>query len=402
MIAIPRILLFCGVLVVSLAGCRWFPGGGDPVSSDSLEVAISDTILVADSLHTDTTSVVALQVPDTLEIAPATALDSLRLEIDRLHEAIAALTGANTPTQASTDSTTLAADSLLAASTTERIQQRVQATGNFTLRVIWSIFVVFLSFLLVKGIVWVLEALSERSATRRLLFKRMVPIVRIIVWSTVVYYIMAAVFDLTRENILAASAALGIAIGFAAQDILKNIFGGILIILDQPFQVGDKISVGGTYGEVKSIGLRSTRIQTPDDNLVSVPNAQVVEGQVSNANTGALDCQVVIELYVPGWADVMKAKEIAYSAAANSKYVFLDKPIVVNVKDVFKETFLTELKVKAYVLDTRYEFVFASDVTETAKMEFLHQGLLSKALPANPYPDMSNGTASASSTSDAS
>lgn len=72
----------------------------------------------------------------------------------------------------------------------------------------------------------------------------------------------------------------------------------------------------------------------------------------------------------------MKAKAIAYSAAANSRYVYLDKPIVVHVKDEFKETFLTHLKVKAYVIDTRYEFAFASDVTETAKTEFLREGLL--------------------------
>ena len=58
--------------------------------------------------------------------------------------------------------------------------------------------------------------------------------------------------------------------------LLKNLFGGLILVYDQPFQVGDKIRVGGTYGEVKSIGLRSTRIVTPDDNLVSVPNAQVV------------------------------------------------------------------------------------------------------------------------------
>ena len=49
---------------------------------------------------------------------------------------------------------------------------------------------------------------------------------------------------------------------------------------------------------------------------------------------------------------------------------------MVNVKDEFKETFLTHLKVKAYVIDTRYEFAFASDVTETAKTEFLREGLL--------------------------
>ncbi|MCB0314052.1 MAG: mechanosensitive ion channel, partial [Calditrichaeota bacterium] len=53
------------------------------------------------------------------------------------------------------------------------------------------------------------------------------------------------------------------AIGFAAQDILKNIFGGLMLLLDRPFQVGDKIEAGGHYGEVVQIGLRTVRIVTP-------------------------------------------------------------------------------------------------------------------------------------------
>ncbi len=258
-----------------------------------------------------------------------------------------------------------------------------------------AILVITLSFFVVRGLVWLLETLSERSAAQRLFFKKLIPIGRLTVWGLTIYIVLADIFKLDQRGLLAAATALGVAIGFAAQDILKNIFGGILIIFDQPFQVGDKINVGGTYGEVVSIGLRSTRIVTPDDNLVSVPNSQVVDSQVANANAGALDCQVVVDLFLPGWVDVIKAKDIAYSAAANSKYVYLEKPIVVNIKDEFKETFLTQLKVKAYVLDTRYEFAFASDVTETAKAEFLRTGLLWPIVeihaplepPANGAPD---------------
>ena len=243
-------------------------------------------------------------------------------------------------------------------------------------KLILALLVIVVSFFVIRGLGWFLETLAERSAARRLFFKKLIPIARLTIWGLTIYIVLADIFKLDQRGLLAAATALGVAIGFAAQDILKNIFGGILIIFDQPFQVGDKINVGGTYGEVVSIGLRSTRIVTPDDNLVSVPNSQVVDSQVANANAGALDCQVVVDLFLPGWVDVMKAKAIAYSAAANSKYVYLEKPIVVNIKDEFKETFLTRLKVKAYVLDTRYEFAFASDVTETAKAEFLKQGLL--------------------------
>jgi small-conductance mechanosensitive channel len=178
------------------------------------------------------------------------------------------------------------------------------------------------------------------------------------------------------QQLLAASAALGVALGFAAQDLLKNIFGGLIVVFDQPFQVGDKISVGGTYGEVVAIGLRSTRIVTPDDNLVTVPNSQVVLDQVANANAGELNCQVVTDLFLPGWVDERRVKEIAFEAAVNSQYVFLDKPIVVLVEDEFRETFLTHVKVKAYVLDPRFEFLLRSDITERAKDGFRASGLL--------------------------
>ena len=249
---------------------------------------------------------------------------------------------------------------------------------HYGVKIFLTILFLLLSFVVIRAANWLLDTVSERSASRRLFYKRLIPIARLAVWSLTLYVVLAFVFQLDQRSLFAAATALGVAIGFAAQNILKNIFGGIIIIFDQPFQVGDKIRVGGTYGEVVSIGLRATRIVTPDDNEVTVPNAQMIDSQVANANTGSLNCQVVIELFVPGWSDVMKAKAIAYSAAANSKYVYMGKPIVVNVQDIFKETFLTRLTVKAYVLDTRYEFAFASDITESAKAEFKRHGYFSQ------------------------
>ena len=116
-----------------------------------------------------------------------------------------------------------------------------------------------------------------------------------------------------------------------------------------------------------------------------MPNSQVVSGQVSNANSGALDCQVVTDLYVPGWVDERLAKKIAYEAAAASPFVYLHKPIVVLVRDQVEPSFLTNLKVKAYVLDQRYEFRFMSDVTERARHEFRQHGLLGPYHGAIPH-----------------
>ncbi|HSH74185.1 MAG TPA: mechanosensitive ion channel family protein [Longimicrobiales bacterium] len=247
---------------------------------------------------------------------------------------------------------------------------------SFGVGIIWSIIVIALFNLTIRGFVWVLDALAERNVRRRLFYKRLVPIVRIVLWVFAAYLIVSVIFQVDAQGLLAAAAAVGVAVGFAAQDLLKNLFGGLILVFDQPFQVGDKIRVGGTYGEVKSIGLRSTRIVTPDDNLVSVPNAQVVDQQVANANAGELNCQVVTDLYLPGWADEELAKRIAFEAAASSKYVYLNKPIVILIADEFKETFLTRIRVKAYVLDPRLEFQFQSDVTERARAGFREAGLL--------------------------
>ena len=252
------------------------------------------------------------------------------------------------------------------------------------LRILWTLVVLAATALLVRSLAFVLEALAERNAERRLFYKRLVPLVRLLSWIIAVIVVARIVWSVDAQGLVAAGAAGAVAIGFAAQDILKNVFGGLVIVADRPFAAGDKVRVGDTYGEVVSVGLWSTRITTPDDNLVSVPNSQVVNGQVANANSGALDCQVVTDLYVPGWVDERLAKKIAYEAAASSPFVYLHKPIVVLVRDVFNQTFLTNLKVKAYVLDQRYEFRFMSDVTERARDEFRKHGLLDRhhgALP---------------------
>lgn len=267
--------------------------------------------------------------------------------------------------------------------TSPTLREVGETARSFGLRALGAVLVLVLTFFLIKGVAFVLEGLAERNAERRLLYKRLVPIVRVLLWAAALFVVMRGIFHVDAQGLLAAAAAIGVAVGFAAQDLLKNIFGGLVILFDQSFQVGDKILVGGTYGEVTSIGLRSTRIVTPDDNLVTVPNAQVADDQVSNANAGELNCQVGTDLYLRGDVDEGRAKAIAYEAAASSPYTFLDKPIVVLVMDEYDERHRVHLKVKAYVIDTRYEALLASDITERARRAFRDEGLLPSSKSAS-------------------
>ncbi len=245
-------------------------------------------------------------------------------------------------------------------------------------RIFWSLVFLVLGYLAIRFTGRLLGGLAERWPNNRIAFKSLVPMVHIFGWILVLFFIVKGVLNPPIATLLALTASAGIAIGFASQDILKNIFGGILILFDRPFNVGDKIEVGKYYGEVTHIGLRSVRLVTPDDSAVSVPNGAIVNDSVSNANSGEPNCQVVAEFFLPLVIDIQQVEEIALRAAAVSPYVYLEKPITVLFRnEVHQGRSLLKMRLKAYVMDLRYEFIFGSNMTKTVLQELQRKGLLS-------------------------
>ena len=146
--------------------------------------------------------------------------------------------------------------------------KKTQPDPQFSLsfgKIFWSIIILLIALYIIRWFTRLLEAIAERWPNLRLTIKRLIPSIRIISWIIVIYEIIVVVLAPPIETIIAFSASAGIAIGFASQDILKNIFGGLMILFDRPFQVGDKVEAAGHYGEVMQIGLRTVRIVTPDD-----------------------------------------------------------------------------------------------------------------------------------------
>ena len=115
------------------------------------------------------------------------------------------------------------------------------------------------------------------------LVQRLVTAVAILTGGLVFLYMLG--FDLTAA--LAGLGVGGIAIALAAQKTLENLFGGIMLTSDQPIRVGDFCRFGDQVGTVEDIGLRSTRIRTPDRTLVSVPNGHL--SSISLENFGLRD-----------------------------------------------------------------------------------------------------------------
>jgi small-conductance mechanosensitive channel len=245
-------------------------------------------------------------------------------------------------------------------------------------KIIWAVIFFIIGIYLIKLFTKILDVFAEKSTSYRITIKGIVPIVRIFGWIIIIYIIIAGIFKPPIETIIAVTASVGIAIGFAAQDVIKNIFGGIMILFDRPFLVGDKIQVGDFYGEVIKIGLISTRVVTPDDSMVTIPNSEVMNKSVSNSNSGEPNCQVVAEIYLPVDINTDVVRQLAIEAAQVSRYVYLNKPVTVlffnEIKD--RKAYL-KMRLKAYVMDIRFEFQFKSDMTEIVMQELLTRKIIS-------------------------
>ena len=95
-------------------------------------------------------------------------------------------------------------------------------------------------------------------------------------------YLMRAVSGKPMSTLIAGLGIGGLAIALASQDTLKNFFGSLMIILDKPFKIGDRVVTGGYDGVVEQIGFRSTRVRTFTGHQVTVPNEKIATASVEN------------------------------------------------------------------------------------------------------------------------
>ena len=105
-------------------------------------------------------------------------------------------------------------------------------------------------------------------------------VVSILVVGLVVY--AAQRMGLPLYSVMTGLGIGGLAVAFAAQEALKDIFGSLMIMLDRPYRIGDWVVVGSTEGTVEAIGFHSTRIRTFYDSMVTIPNGETVRKVVDN------------------------------------------------------------------------------------------------------------------------
>jgi small-conductance mechanosensitive channel len=175
----------------------------------------------------------------------------------------------------------------------------------------------------------VLEGLSLVADKVRWIEARTLPlldnIAKVLVVGLAVYLFLVT-WKLDVAPWLASAGIVGIALGFAAKDTLANLFGGVFILADAPFKLGDYVVLeSGERGEVIRIGLRSSRILTRDDVEITIPNAVIANTMVINESGGPHEkYRVTVNVGVAYGSDVDEVERVLLEASCEVKAITND------------------------------------------------------------------------------
>lgn len=136
---------------------------------------------------------------------------------------------------------------------------------------------------------------------------------------------MLAIWNVSLTPLFASAGIAGIAVALAAKDTLANFFGGISIFVDKPFKIGDYIILDtGERGEVVDIGIRSTRVKTRDDVLITVPNSILANIKIINESAPVPRYRIRIPVGVAYESDLEKVEDILVEIAKSNSMVSKD------------------------------------------------------------------------------
>mgnify|MGYP001826872879 CR=1 FL=1 len=163
-------------------------------------------------------------------------------------------------------------------------------------------------------------------------------------------------FGIDITGLAAALGLAGLAFSLAAQDTISDAISGVIIMLDQPFRVGDRIEIDelNTWGDVVEIGMRTTKIRTRDNRMVIVPNSEISNNQVVNYTYPDPRYRVQVDIGIGYGQDIEFVRKIIHDTVRDLPGILEDKPVDVLYNEMGDSsmTFRVRWWIKSYE-DTR-------------------------------------------------
>lgn len=163
--------------------------------------------------------------------------------------------------------------------------------------------------------------------------------------------------------LLASLGVAGLTLGFAAKDTLSNVISGLFIFWDRPFVVNDLVEIGGHYGRVAKITLRTTRVVTIDGKMLAIPNAAIVNSTVASY-TNFPHLRLDVQLTVGVGEDLERIRELLLGiCVGDDRYLAEPAPTAV-VKSV--NDYNVEVELRAWIDDERAHIPMRFELREKA------------------------------------
>ena len=199
-----------------------------------------------------------------------------------------------------------------------------------------------------------------------------------------IIYITAAILALDTLGLnvmpfVAGAGVMGVALGFAAKDTLSNLIAGVLLIIDRPFEVGDRIEVwrapagSASWGDVIDIGLRATKIRTTDNIVIIIPNNEIMTRDIVNYTIINTKIRVRINVGIAYDADLALAKKTVLDVAGEIDWIAREPAPKVVVRSFGESS--VELQLRVWIPDARRRMDTISRATDRIKECFDEQGI---------------------------
>jgi MscS family membrane protein len=208
-------------------------------------------------------------------------------------------------------------------------------------KILFVVVLVAATFVLLRWIRGFLDGLERGNPRLRFLLRQVEPPVRIAIWFAAIL-VSAEILAPSQNAFLAALGSAALAIGLGLQDLIKNLIGGLVVIVDRPFQTGDRVKLGEAYGE---------------------------------ANAGVAECVVSAEIILPADADADRALHICHEIAVCCPYSHLERHIEVELNEDARHS-RTILTVQAHVYDHRFAAAMKTEILRRSRRELLACGVL--------------------------
>lgn len=244
-----------------------------------------------------------------------------------------------------------------------------------------NILMAILIYIVGKIVVGILMSLFGKLMSKSKYDDMLVDFLKSILNAILMLFVIVAALDrlgVDTTSLVAILGAAGLAIGLSLQGSLQNFAAGVMLLVFKPFKSGDFVEAGGTTGSVKSIGIFTTELTTPDNKQIIVPNGAIYSGNITNFS--AKDTRRVDMVFGIGYDDdLLKAKQLLETMIKEDERILAEPAAQVAVSELGDSS--VNFVVRPWVKSGDYWGVMF-DFTEAVKLRFDQEGI------SIPFPQM--------------